>query len=83
VPCSHCDSNPAYITADASGFPRPLQASVLLVPEMLVCLKEDGNMFHIFERIILTTIYSPVEDNSIWETRYFNELYVIYMMNWT
>ena len=41
-------------------------------------LWKDGNMLRIFEIIIMRMIYSPVNDNGIWRTRYNNELYTLY-----
>jgi len=32
----------------------------------------------VFERRILRVVYSPVNNNSIWRTRYNNELYTLY-----
>jgi len=40
--------------------------------------KVDGNTLLIFERIILTMIYGPINDNDIWRTRYSNKLYTLY-----
>ena len=35
-------------------------------------------MLQTFERRILRVIYTPINDSSIWRTRYNNELYLLY-----
>jgi len=35
-------------------------------------------MLRIFERRILRTIYSPINDTGKWRTRYNNEFYTLY-----
>jgi len=41
-------------------------------------LKKDGNVFRIFQRRMLRTIYGPVNDNGMWRTRYSNVFYTLY-----
>jgi hypothetical protein len=40
--------------------------------------RKDKNMLRIFERRILRKIYGPIEENSIWRSRYDHELYELY-----
>ena len=39
---------------------------------------KDDNLLRIFEIIILKLIYSPVNDNGVYRTRYKSELYTLY-----